>query len=466
MLAKAKKGGTFLLAAPYGKDEIWSKIPVEVQQQIIDKNLKFYVIDAPKIAEEAGLPGRTNVIIQTAFFLISGVLPEERALELIKKATVKTYGKKGQDIVDRNINAIEAARTRIEKVEYPKQTAGDFHTIASVPDSAPVFVREVTGEIIGSRGEVIPVSKLPDDGTYPTGTTKFEKRNIAEYIPVWLPEVCIQCGDCSAVCPHAVIRLKMYDPKYLNDAPETFKNIDAKGKEFAGLKLTIQISPEDCTGCGACVNICPAFEKIDGVKTDRKAINMEPQPPLREMEKANWGYFLSIPDTDSSLIKRNTTKGTQLLRPLFEFSGACAGCGETPYVKLMSQLFGDRAIISNATGCSSIYGGNLPTTPYTTRPDGRGPAWSNSLFEDAAEFGLGMRLTTDKLTEYAKELLDREISQKNLGIASDLLMNIRENPQGEQEEIEKQRGWVTELKTQLEKKGSPEAKISLPLLIT
>jgi pyruvate-ferredoxin/flavodoxin oxidoreductase len=458
MLSTVLKGGTFLLASPYNKTEIWNHIPVEVQQQIIDKNLKFYVIDASKIAEEAGLPGRTNVIMQTAFFLISGVLPEETALELIRKSIIDTYGRKGKDVVDMNLAAVETARSRIERVEYPKETVGDYHMKPPVPASAPEFVRDVIGEIIANRGVKVPVSKLPIDGTFPSGTTKYEKSNIAEYIPQWIPEVCIQCGDCSAVCPHATIRMKVYDPKHLENAPASFKSIEAKGKEFEGLKFTIQVAPEDCTGCGVCVSICPAAEKIGGEKTGRKAINMEAQPPIRDRERENWDFFLNIPDTDPSLIKRNTTKGTQLLRPLFEFSGACAGCGETPYVKLVSQLYGDRAIIANATGCSSIYGGNLPTTPYTTRDDGRGPAWSNSLFEDAAEFGLGFRLTADKLAEYAQELLNREIAERTLGIGMDLLANLRDNPQVEQSEIENQRAWVAELKTALERNGSPEAK--------
>ena len=326
-----------------------------------------------------------------------------------------------------------------------------------IPDDAPEFVREVTAEIMAGRGDKLPVSKLPDDGTYPTGTTKYEKRAIAEYLPVWEPDTCIQCGDCSAVCPHAAIRLKAYDPKVLDSAPETFKSADAKGKEFNGLKFTVQVAPEDCTGCGLCVNICPAFQKKDGQKTDKKAINLDHMLPLLEKERKNWEFFLDIPDTDPALIKRNTTKGSQLLRPLFEFSGACAGCGETPYVKLLSQLFGDRAVIGNATGCSSIYGGNLPTTPYTTRPDGRGPSWSNSLFEDAAEFAMGMRLTADKLTEYCNEMLTDMIGRKPDGIDAGLLEKIRNNPQATQEQIEEQRGWVGDLKKQLEKSSDPQA---------
>ncbi|MFP4364895.1 MAG: pyruvate:ferredoxin (flavodoxin) oxidoreductase [Spirochaetia bacterium] len=458
MLKNLKKGGTFLLASPYGKDEVWEHLPVEVQKQIIEKEAKFFVIDAFHIAEKAGMGTRINVIMQTAFFKISGVIPEKEAIELIKKAIVKTYSKKGQEIVDKNIATIDLALEGVEAVDYPKSTKGDLHMEAPVPANAPAFVKEVTGEIIAARGEKLKVSQLPDDGTYPTGTTQYEKRNIAENIPVWEPDVCIQCGDCSAICPHAVIRMKVYEPEMLEKAPKTFKSSEAKGKEFKGKKFTIQVSPEDCTGCGACVNICPAHAKdAEGNKTDKKAINMEPQIPLREQESENWEFFRNeLPNIDRSTLNLKTTKGTQLLEPLFEFSGACAGCGETPYVKLMSQLFGDRAMIANATGCSSIYGGNLPTTPYSQREDGRGPVWSNSLFEDAAEFGFGMKLTSDKGKQYAEELLDVLISEGN--IDKTLLENIKNNPQKEETEIEQQRQWIAQLKPQLEKSGSEAAK--------
>jgi len=461
MLASAAPGATFLLASPFGKDEVWDQLPMEVQKQIIEKNIKFYVIDAMKIAEQEGMGSRINVIMQTAFFKISGVLPEDEAVELIKKAIIRTYGSKGKDIVDANISTIDAALEGIEKVNYPKQVTSKIRMLSPVPETAPQFVKEVIGEIIAGRGDRLPTSKLPDDGTYPVGTTRYEKRNIAEYIPVWDPDTCIQCGDCSAVCPHATIRIKVYDPKHLNGAPATFKSTDAKGKEFEGQKYSIQVAPEDCTGCGACVNICPAYKRVDKVKTDRKAINMEPQPPLREAEKVNWEYFLTIPNPDPKTLNLATTKGSQLLQPLFEFSGACAGCGETPYIKLMSQLFGNRAIIANATGCTSIYGGNLPTTPYTTRADGRGPAWSNSLFEDAAEFGMGMRLTSDKLGEYARELAAKAAADPKSGAKPELLKKILENPQSNHEEIEIQRGYVSDLKKQM---AAADSRIARELL--
>ncbi len=454
MLSQADEGAVFLLNSPFGKDEVWENIPVEVQKQIIDKKLKFYVINGTKIADDVGLRGRINVPLQTAFFLISGILPEAKALELIKAAIEDTYGNKGRDIVEMNTKAVEAARTRIEKVDYPPTTRGNIHILPAVPAEAPEFVRKVTAEIIAGRGETLPVSALPDDGTWPTGTTKWEKRNIAEEIPVWDPDTCIQCGECSLVCPHAVIRNTIYGPSFLKDAPATFKSVDAKGKEFEGMKYTVQVSSLDCTGCGLCVATCPAYKKVDGQKTDRKAINMAPQLPLRDQEAKNWEFFLSLPEVDPKLIKRNSLKGSQLIPPMFEFSGACSGCGETPYVKLMSQLYGDRAVIANATGCSSIYGGNLPTTPYATRKDGRGPAWSNSLFEDAAEFGYGMRLTSDKLMEYGKELIDAMAASGSKAVSKDLLEQIRNADQSTQGGIESQRQRVVDLKNALAKKGT------------
>ncbi len=451
MLANIKVGGTFLLNSPYPADEVWDNLPIEVQKEIIDKKLSFYVIDAMAIADKAGMGTRINTIMQTAFFKISGVLPEEQAVELIKKYTKKTYMRKGDDVVQKNLDAIDLALNATRKVKIG-QANSTKHMLPPVPDTAPKFVRETLGEIIAQRGEKMPVSKLPLDGTFPTGTTQYEKRNIAEKIPVWDPSLCTQCGNCSLVCPHGVIRMKAYDPAILKNAPSTFKSVDGKGKDVAGLKVTVQVAPEDCTGCGACINICPA---IDRANPGRKAINFGSQIELRDTEKQNWDFFLSIPETDSKFINLSIPKGIAMKRPLFEFSGACAGCGETPYIKLVSQLFGDRAIIANATGCSSIYGGNLPTTPYTKRADGRGPAWSNSLFEDAAEFGYGMRLTSDKQNEYAQQLL---ASAKGKGIPEELADRLLSNTQESDEQIEAQRVDVAALRECLAGKTEGWAK--------
>jgi pyruvate-ferredoxin/flavodoxin oxidoreductase len=454
ILDRAEDGGVFLLASPFGKDEVWAHIPQEVQKQIINKKLRFYVIDATSIAEKAGMGGRINVIMQTCFFKISGVLPEDEAIKLIKKSIEKSYGKKGADVVAKNIATIDMALAGLEEVKYPAKPAGEVTMKSPVPASAPKFVKEVIGEIIANKGEKLKVSQLPDDGTYPTGTTRYEKRNIAEKIPVWNPDLCIQCGQCSMVCPHAVIRMKVYDPKYLEKAPPTWKSADPKPalKAFEGHKVTIQVAAEDCTGCGACVNTCPAKSKDNPAI---KAINLEPQIPLRETEAANWDYFFNvIPNPDPAKINTGSIVGSQLKQPLFEFSGACAGCGETPYVKLLTQLFGDRLLLANATGCSSIYGGNLPTTPYCTRPDGRGPSWSNSLFEDAAEFGMGMRLTSDKQNEYARELCQRVKGK----VDASLIDAILGNSQAEDAQVEAMRASVAKLKDVCGKSSDPELK--------
>ena len=408
MLSSAKEGATFLLTSGHSRDEVWDTLPQEVQKQIIEKKLKFYAIDAISLAAELGLGARINVIMQTAFFKISNIIPLDIAVEAIKEAIKKTYGKKGEKIVEMNNAAVDGALDRIYEVKVPDKVTSRIKMPPMVPDDAPDFVKEVTAELMARRGDKLPVSKMPVDGKFPSGTTQYEKRNLAVNIPAWEPDICIQCGRCSLLCPHAAIRIKIYDENNLRSAPATFKSADAKGKDFAGMKFTVQVAPEDCTGCGVCVVNCPAEEKdADKQPTGRKAINMVPQEPLRRQERENYKHFLSIPNTDGKLFKANTVKGSQLIQPLFEYSGACAGCGETPYVKLLTQLFGDRALIGNSTGCSSIYGGNLPTTPYTKRQDGRGPAWSNSLFEDNAEFAMGMRLAVDKFKERALELLDK-----------------------------------------------------------
>jgi len=408
MLSAAKEGSTFLLTSQHSADEAWDTLPQEVQKQIIDKKLKFYVIDAISLAQELGLGARINVIMQTAFFKISNIMPLDTAIKAIKDAIVHSYGKKGEKVVKMNNDAVDGALDRIFEVKVPDKVTSKSKMPAVVPDDAPDFIKEVTGELMALRGDKVPVSKIPADGKYMTGTTKYEKRNIAVQIPVWDPDLCIQCGRCSLICPHATIRAKVYTPEYADKAPQAFKSADAKGKDFAGMKFTIQVAPEDCTGCAACVVNCPALEKDENKQpTGRHAINMQHQEELRSQERENYDYFLSIPNTDRKLFNAATVKGSQLIHPLFEYSGACAGCGETAYVKLMTQLFGDRLYIGNATGCSSIYGGNLPTTPYGKREDGRGPTWSNSLFEDAAEFAFGMRLNVNKSKEYALELIDK-----------------------------------------------------------
>ncbi|MDP6544365.1 MAG: pyruvate:ferredoxin (flavodoxin) oxidoreductase [Phycisphaerae bacterium] len=449
MLASAVDGGTFLLNAPMAAEEVWSALPRQVQQTIIDKKLKLFSIDADKVAEATGMGRRINTIMQTAFFYLSNVLPQDEAIAAIKNAIQKTYGKKGDEIVEMNFNAVDQAIAHLHEI----QIGAADSTIEMPPvvsDDAPEFVKNVTATIMAGDGDSLPVSALPDDGTWPVATTQWEKRNIALEIPVWDPDVCIQCAKCSLACPHASIRCKIYEAELLNSAPETFKSVDAKGKDYAEKKWTIQIAPEDCTGCGLCVQACPAKNKeVEG----RKAINMATQAPLRLSERENYKFFLDIADLDRTTLNLKTIKGSQLCKPLFEYSGACAGCGETPYYKLLTQLFGDRAIIGNATGCSSIYGGNLPTTPFTVNADGRGPAWCNSLFEDNAEFAFGFRLTADKQSQFARELLGELTNE----IGAELVDAILAADQGTETGIIEQRSRVAQLKDKLSGSSCPRA---------
>lgn len=452
MLKNVKTGGTFLLTSEYDKDTVWSKLPGRVQKQIIDKKLKFYVIDAVKIAEGLGLGPRINTIMQTAFFKISKVIDVDTAINAIKESIKKTYGKKGDKVVTMNISAVDKAVTEIQEVAVPKQATNPVTPIKPVSDDVPEFVKDVTALMLKGEGETIKVSQMPPDGTWPTGTSQYEKRSIAINIPEWNPDVCIQCGKCSLTCPHAAIRPKIYKADLLKNAPKGFKSTDPKGTKGAeGMKYTLQVAPEDCTGCGTCFENCPVGAK--------GAIKMVLQTLVREQEALNYKFFLSLPDTPPSLYVRNTMKGSQFVQPLFEYSGACAGCGETAYIKLLTQLFGDRLLVGNATGCSSIYGGNLPTTPYAKRRDGRGPAWSNSLFEDNAEFAYGMRLSVDKFNVYALELLDRVSKSSCCGSDINTLAGeIKTAKQSSSEEIDKQRERVAKLKETIKSCDNSDCK--------
>jgi pyruvate-ferredoxin/flavodoxin oxidoreductase len=452
VLAAAVEGAVFLLNSPYSLEETWDKIPKPVQQQIIDKKLKMYIIDAYEVANKTGMGARVNTIMQTCFFAISGVLPREEAIARIKDSIKKTYGAKGDEIVKKNFQAVDMTLANLHEFKVPARATSKIELPPVVPVAAPEFVKKVTAKIIAGLGDSIPVSAFPVDGTFPSATTQWEKRNISLEIPVWDEKICIQCNKCVLVCPHAVIRPKVYDKKLLKNAPPTFKYDRARGKEYSGdMVYTLQVAPEDCTGCALCVESCPVKNK-EQVKL--KAVNMAPQPPLRESERENWNFFLTLPEVDRRTVQINTVKGSQILQPLFEFSGACTGCGETPYVKLVSQLFGDRAIIANATGCSSIYGGNLPTTPWAQNAEGRGPAWSNSLFEDNAEFGFGFRLTLDKQNEYARELLKKLSGD----LGDELVTALITADQSSETGIYEQRERVEELKNKLAKMKSIDAK--------
>jgi pyruvate-ferredoxin/flavodoxin oxidoreductase len=451
MLSALVPGGTFLLNSPFGPTEVWDKLPREVQEQLIAKKAKLFVIDAYQVARDTGMGSRMNTILQVCFFAISKVLPGEDAIEAIRKSIRDTYGRKGEEIVQKNMKAVDETLAHLHEVRVPNTVTSTIEMPPPFPASAPKFERDVLGVIYEGKGDELPVSAFPVDGTFPTATAKWEKRNLALEIPVWDEKICIQCGKCAMVCPHAVIRIKVFDSRELTGAPATLKSTEVRDKEWAGLKYTIQVAPEDCTGCGICVEVCPVKNKAE---TRLKALNMELQPPLRLQERENWDFFLKIPELDRRKIKPGSIRQQQVQEPLFEFSGACSGCGETPYLKLLSQLFGDRAVIANATGCSSIYGGNLPTTPWAKNAEGRGPAWSNSLFEDNAEFGLGFRLSIDKQTEFAKELVKRLSSS----IGEELCAGLLNASQKDESDIYDQRERVKALKEKLIRLNSPDAK--------
>ena len=452
VLEAAEEGATFLLNSPFPAGEVWDQLPRPVQQQVIDKRLKFYCINAYDVAREAGLGNRTNTIMQTCFFAISGVLSREEAITKIKESIKKTYGKRGEPVVRQNYAAVDAAVAHLYEVQVPTRVTSLRERPAAVSPAAPEFVRNVTAEILAGRGDALPVSAFPADGTYPTATAQWERRNIALDVPVWEPDLCIECGKCVMVCPHSCIRAKTYDEGELSAAPEGFKHVPAKFRELPGKLYTIQVGVEDCTGCQLCVEVCPAKDKS---APTRKALNMSPQLPLRERERANWDFFLTLPDARrNGSVKYDSVKNVQLLRPLFEFSGACAGCGETPYISLLTRLFGDRACIANATGCSSIYGGNLPTTPYTVDAEGRGPAWSNSLFEDNAEFGLGMRMALDHQDAYARLLVGRLRPLIGDALTDSLLEADQSNDCG----VNAQRELVAALKAKLKDSFEPEVR--------
>lgn len=448
LLRYSMPGGVFLLNSPYGPDEVWDHLPREIQKDIVTKHLHLYVVDALKVAKDNGMGGRINTVMQTCFFAISGVLPRDQAITKIKESIKKSYGKRGETVVQQNWQAIDQTLANLYEVKVPREITSDLTRRPTVPTEAPDFVHKVLAPMMAGDGDNLPVSALPADGTYPSGTTRWEKRNIGQEIPEWVPDLCIQCGKCVFVCPHAVIRQKVYEPSNLENAPESFLSADARYKEFPGRKYTLQISPEDCTSCGLCIEACPAKDKS---KVGRKAINLVEQLPIREREKTNWDFFLNLPEVDRTQLHLTTIKNSQLMEPLFEFSGACSGCGETPYVKLVTQLFGDRAVVANATGCSSIYGGNLPTTPWSVNREGRGPAWSNSLFEDNAEFGLGMRVSLDKKFAYAQELLVHFTAQ----LGEELVQALLTADQSSEAGIKAQRERVAQLKQILAGQNDP-----------
>ena len=435
-------GGVFLLNSPLDKETVWDQLPHPVQARLIEQKAHFYVIDAGRVANLSGMRGRINTIMQTCFFAISEVLPREQALEAIRGAIRKSYAAKGEAVIMRNLEAVDQTLSHLHQIPLPERCNSTRERHLSVPQNAPAFVQNVLGAMLAGRGDLLPVSALPVDGTYPSGTSQWEKRNLAAEIPIWDPAVCIQCNKCALVCPHAAIRAKVYEPALLNTAPAGFRSVSASERSWDGLNYTLQVAPEDCTGCGICVDVCPARNKSEA---RLKAINMFPQPAHKSVEVENWDYFLGLPELKRSMIKPTSVRQQQVMLPLFEFSGACSGCGETPYLKLLSQLFGDRLLVANATGCSSIYGGNLPTTPWSQNSEGRGPAWSNSLFEDNAEFGLGLRLALDKQQEMALELL----LKLEPSLDWDLVQALIGADQSEESEIYAQRERVQALKKAL-----------------
>ncbi len=451
VLAHAKRGATFLLNSPYGPDEVWDRLPRQVQQDLIDKDVQLWVVDAYRVAREVEMGNRINTVMQPCFFQLSGVLPADEAIASIKQSVEQAYGHRGRTIVERNFAAIDRSLAALHRAEVPARVTSDRSTTLAVPHSAPDFVQRVTARLIAGEGDLLPVSALPVDGTFPTGTTAYEKRAIAQEIPIWDPDICIDCGKCAIVCPHATIRMKVYEPDALAGAPDTFLSKSFRSKDIAGYDLTIQVAPDDCTGCGVCVDVCPAKSKTE---VRHKAINMAPVLEHRDRERANWEFFRSIPPLPRDLLPHGSVKGSQALEPLFEFSGACAGCGETPYIKLVTQLFGDRMVVANATGCSSIYGANLPTTPYTVDGEGRGPAWNNSLFEDNAEFGLGMRLGLEAQTGLARLLLRRLAPV----VGEDLARSILDAEQETEPQVRAQRERIARLVAALDRLDEPDAR--------
>jgi pyruvate-ferredoxin/flavodoxin oxidoreductase len=451
VLEAAMPGAVFLLNSPYSAADVWDKLPRSIQEEMLRKKIEFYVIDGYKVAREAGMGTRINTIMQTCFFAISGVLPRDEAIKQIKKSIQKTYGKRGEAVVEKNFAAVDHALAHLEKVALPDAASSNFDVVGVISDKAPTFVHDVLGQIAAGKGDQIPVSAFPAGGAYPSGTAQWEKRNIAQFIPVWEKDLCIQCGKCVMVCPHAVIRAKVYDPELGDKSPATFKWAKPKWRGMEEQRYTLQVAPEDCTGCAVCVEVCPVKSKSDAGK---KAINMAPQAPLREIERENWDFFLSLPEVDRAKLSHSQVKDLQLLQPLFEFSGACSGCGETPYIKLMTQLFGDRLYVANATGCSSIYGGNLPTTPYTSDAQGRGPTWANSLFEDNAEFGFGMRVALDQQKAFAEMLVERLAPQIGAELAAELVSASQKT----EAEINRQRDRVSALRERLAGNESSDAQ--------